>query len=72
VWILIDFERGLIGYGSFKICDVKKTFADKTSSGNFIFSPGINIFGIKWYVGLVNNNNQFFGIYLCRENKVKI
>ncbi len=66
--IFKDFEKEPVGYGRFKMCDVKKEFEDKTSSKH-LFSSKIEIFGIKWCVGIENKNNQILGIYLYRKNK---
>ena len=59
------------GFGSFSISDVGKTFRDKSSSGESLFSPDIEILGIKWGVAIVNEENEFFGIFLFREVKEK-
>jgi len=63
-------EKEYVGYGSFKICNVKKTFADKTS-GKYLFSPDIEIFGNKWYVGMRKQIDNYFSIYLSNIDKEK-
>ncbi len=69
-WISIDFEKEPVGYGRFKMCDVKKEFAEKTSSGNYIISQEIEIFGIKWYVGIKKCEHRF-SIFLSRTKNEK-
>ncbi len=49
------------------MCNVKK----KLSSGNYTYSSKIEIFGIKWYIKIKNEDNKFYGIYLFRENNQK-
>jgi len=52
------------------MCDVKKEFAEKTSSGNYIISQEIEIFGIKWYVGIKKCEHRF-SIFLSRTKNEK-
>jgi len=35
IGIILDREKQPVGYGSYKICGVKKTFADINSSGKY-------------------------------------
>jgi len=69
--IFKDFEKEPVGYGSFKIFDLKKTFADITSSEKRLYSQKIEIFGTKWYILIMNSSNQHFGIFFFREDKEK-
>ena len=60
-----------VGFGSFRIPEVRKTFRDITSAWELLLSPSIEIHGFEWYVGIENKENESFGIYLCREYKEK-
>ena len=60
-----------VGFESFRIFDVGKTFRDITSAGETLYSPFIEIHGFEWFVGIKNEENEFFGIYLYREDKEK-
>ena len=62
---------GPVGFVSFGISDVRKTLRDKISAGKDLYSPFIEIHGVKWRVGIENKENEFFGIYLFREDKEK-
>lgn len=50
--ILIDFEKEHVVYGSFESFDIIKKFADKISCQKSTYSPNIEIFGNKWFVGM--------------------
>ena len=54
-----------VGFESFRIFDVGKTFRDKTSAGENLFSPFIEILGFKWCVGIENEENEFFLESIC-------
>ena len=60
-----------VGFGSFSISEVRKTFRDYTSAGEVLFSPFIEILGFEWCVGIKNEENESFGIILYREDKEK-
>ena len=60
-----------VGFGSFSIFDVGKTFRDNTSAGSRLYSPFIEILGFEWRVAILNKENEFFGIYLFRKRKEK-
>ena len=60
-----------VGFGSFRISDVGKTFRDITSAWELLLSPSIEIHAFKWYVAVKNRENEFFGIALHREDKEK-
>ena len=60
-----------VGFESFRIFDVGKTFRDITSAGKRLYSPFIEILGFKWFVAIKNIKNEFFEIALHREVKEK-
>jgi len=62
----------MVGFESFRIFDVGKTFRDKVSAGQMLWSPPIEILGFEWYVGITSEENRTFGIYLHRKDEKKL
>ena len=62
----------MVGFESFRIFDVGKTFRDKVSAGEPLSSPSIEILGFEWFVDFESLRNGTFGIFLNREEKKKL
>jgi len=61
-----------VGFESFRIFDVGKTFRDKISAGKQLWSPSIEILGSEWSVDIISEENRTFGIYLRRKDNKKL
>jgi len=62
----LDLEEPF-GFGSFRIAGIKKSFKDGKAIGQRLYSPYIEIIGIKWRVMIESTKNDYIGIYLYRE-----